>query len=147
MGSYLSGAMKTTMEDNLKKSQDFMKENQRLTMERQIQMQNAMRERMMATQIASGKDIFYFLATFYGLSSIGMFAGFLKTKKPAVMVPFLPLTFIVAYQADFIYGNKMDRIRDEAERIMREEAAMLRMAGGVPTFEELDEARKAAKKV
>ena len=35
---------------------------------------------------------------------------------------------------------------DEAERIMREDAAMLRMAGGVPTFEELDEARKAAEK-
>ena len=44
-------------------------------MERQIQMQNAMRERMMATQIASAKDIFYFLASFYGLATVGMFAG------------------------------------------------------------------------
>jgi len=27
------------------------------------------------------------------------------------LVPFLPLSFIVAYQADYIYGSKMSRIR------------------------------------
>ena len=29
------------------------------------------------------------------------------------MVPFLPLTFIVAYQADYVYGTKVSRIRGE----------------------------------
>ena len=36
---------------------------------------------------------------------------FSKSKKPAVLIPFLPLTFIVAYQADYVYGTKMSRIR------------------------------------
>ena len=36
---------------------------------------------------------------------------FARTKKPNVLVPFLPLTFIVGYQAHLAYGNKIQRIR------------------------------------
>ena len=36
---------------------------------------------------------------------------FAKSKKPGVLVPFVPLTFIVAYQAHLAYGNKIKRIR------------------------------------
>lgn len=36
---------------------------------------------------------------------------YIKTKNPAVIAPFLPLSFIVGYQADYAYGNKIDRIR------------------------------------
>jgi len=34
-----------------------------------------------------------------------------KTRKPGIVVPFLPLTFIVAYLGDMAYGTKMKRIR------------------------------------
>ena len=37
------------MEDNLQKNQEFMQEIQRVTLERNIQMQNQMREKMMVT--------------------------------------------------------------------------------------------------
>ena len=36
---------------------------------------------------------------------------FLKTKKPATLIPILPLSFIVGYQADFAYGDKITRVQ------------------------------------
>jgi len=36
---------------------------------------------------------------------------FKKTRKPGIIAPFLPLTFIVAYLGDMAYGTKMQRIR------------------------------------
>ena len=36
---------------------------------------------------------------------------FMKSKKPAVLIPFLPLSFVVGYQADYVYGSKVSRIR------------------------------------
>ena len=64
-----------TMDDNLQKNQDFMQEMQRVTMERQIQMQNEMRERMMAQQIAKSREMFSWLATFYLVATVGMIRG------------------------------------------------------------------------
>ena len=34
-----------------------------------------------------------------------------RTKKPAAIAPLLPLTFVVAYQADLAYGTKLNRIK------------------------------------
>ena len=34
-----------------------------------------------------------------------------KMRKPAILVPALPLTFIVAYIGDMAYGSKMTRIK------------------------------------
>ena len=36
---------------------------------------------------------------------------FLKTRKPGVLVPILPLSFFVGYQADFVYGSKIARVQ------------------------------------
>ena len=44
-------------------------------MERQIQMQNAMRERQMAMQIARGRDLFQWWATFYSVAALGGILG------------------------------------------------------------------------
>ena len=54
MGNFVGKAM----EDNLNKTQQFMLEMNRMTMERQIQMQNQMRERMMAQQMAKAREMF-----------------------------------------------------------------------------------------
>jgi len=144
MGSALSGAMKETMDDNMKKNQEFMLETQKIQLGRQLQMQNAMRERQMSMQLAAAREMFYWLASFYGIASVGMFAGFSKSKKPAVLIPFLPLTFIVAYQADYVYGTKMSRIREEAEHIMKEERAFLELPTGMPDYQSIEEARLKA---
>ena len=52
MGSFISSAM----DDNMKKQQVFMVENQVTMLERNMNMQNAMRERMMATQVGLEMD-------------------------------------------------------------------------------------------
>lgn len=47
MGSMIS----TAMDENMKKQQEFMIDTQKLTMQRQLAMQNAMIERQMAMQV------------------------------------------------------------------------------------------------
>ena len=37
----------------------------------------------------------------------------MRTKKPAALVPLLPLSFIMGYQLDMAFGNKMERITGE----------------------------------
>jgi len=44
-------------------------------MERQMMMQNALREQQMAIQIARGRDLFHWWASFYLLTSLGTVAG------------------------------------------------------------------------
>ena len=38
-------------------------------------MQNLMRERMMAMQLATAREMFNWWASFYGLAAVGMIAG------------------------------------------------------------------------
>ena len=47
-------------------------------MERQIQMQDQMRERMVAQQVAKAREMFLWLGSFYVLAGGGMLAGFLR---------------------------------------------------------------------
>ena len=39
-----------------------------------------------------------------------MCCRFMRTKHVGALVPLLPLTFVVGYQADMALGNKMERI-------------------------------------
>ena len=38
---------------------------------------------------------------------------FMKTKNPAALAAFVPLSFILGYQLDMAYGNKIERIAGE----------------------------------
>jgi hypothetical protein len=62
-------------------------------------------------------------------------------KRPAVLTPLIPLSFITLYVGDLGYGNKLHRINLEAEMIMEHEKDLLQMPCGLPTVAELDEAR------
>ncbi|CAH1775216.1 unnamed protein product [Owenia fusiformis] len=143
MGNVLG--MNKIMDDQLAKNQEFMLKMQTMTLERQLAMQNVMRERMMATQIARSRDLFYWFASFYSLALIGGIAGFRHTRKPAAIVPLVPLTFILGYQADMAFYTKIHRIQVEAESILKSEQDLLAMPGGVPTVETIDQARRARK--
>ncbi|KAG8010648.1 Plasminogen receptor (KT) [Nibea albiflora] len=90
-------------------------------MERQILMQNQMRERQMAMQIACA----------------------IKRKKASLLFPILPLGFIFAYQVDSAYGTLNYRMRGEAESIMESEHDRLDLPLGTPTFESIEKARRA----
>ncbi len=68
MGNMIGKAM----EDSMRKNQDFMLETQLVMLERQIQMQDQMRQRMAAQQIARTREMFTWLSTFYLLATIGM---------------------------------------------------------------------------
>ena len=50
----------------------------RITLERQIQMQNQMRERMVAQQVAGAREMFLWLGSFYLLAGTSMIAAFAK---------------------------------------------------------------------
>ncbi|GLH08190.1 Uncharacterized protein GBIM_13481 [Gryllus bimaculatus] len=130
-----------SMEENLRRNQEFITEMNKITVERQIQMQNQMRERMTAMQIARARELLYWFGSFYALATLGMVAGFRRTRKPGVLIPLLPLTFITAYQADMAYGNKLHRLRAEAENIMQFETDLLELPCGLPTASTIDQAR------
>ncbi|XP_013789797.2 plasminogen receptor (KT)-like, partial [Limulus polyphemus] len=110
-------------------------------MERQIHMQNIMREKMMAMQIARARELFYWFGSFYLISCAGMLLGFKKTRKPLTLVPFLPLTFIVGYQADMAYGTKLHRIKGEAENILQHESHLVSLPLGIPGLTAIEGAR------
>lgn len=115
----------------------------RITVERQIQMQNAMRERMMAAQIAKAREMFLWLGSFYCLATVAMIGGYRKTGSRAALAPFLPLSFLVGYQADLAYGTKINRITAEAENILTFEHDLVDSPMGMPSVASLDMARQA----
>ena len=77
------------------------------------------------------------VATFLVLNQIVMF----RTKKPAAIVPLLPLTFLVGYQADLAYGSKLNRIKAESENILQYERDLIEIPSGLPTLSSIDAGR------
>ncbi|XP_010735073.3 plasminogen receptor (KT) [Larimichthys crocea] len=132
-----------SMDSNLKKQQEFMLHNSRLQMERQILMQNQMRERQMAMQIAWSREFLKYFGTFFTVTSVGLTIGAIKRKRPAMLFPIFPLGFILAYQMDSAYGTLIYRMRGEAESIMESEHDRLDLPLGTPTFESIEKARRA----
>ncbi|KAG9335828.1 hypothetical protein JZ751_003660 [Albula glossodonta] len=131
-----------SMDQNFRKQQEFMALNSRLQLERQIQMQNQMRERQMAMQIAWSREFLKYYGTFFGLATLGLTAGALRRKRPGLFAPVVPLSFILAYQLDLAYGTLMQRIKGEAEEIMAVERDLLELPNGTPTFESIEKARR-----
>eukprot|EP00730_Choanoeca_flexa_P011339 TRINITY_DN24670_c0_g1_i1.p1 TRINITY_DN24670_c0_g1~~TRINITY_DN24670_c0_g1_i1.p1 ORF type:complete len:145 (+),score=32.02 TRINITY_DN24670_c0_g1_i1:52-435(+) len=84
------------------------------------------REIQMATAIAQARDLLLFVGTFTATIGVGGTLAFLRTGSKAGLVPLLPLSFVTAYQYDFAYGNKLERVRQEAESILANERELLR---------------------
>ncbi|KAF7669559.1 hypothetical protein LDENG_00155650 [Lucifuga dentata] len=132
-----------SMDANLKKQQEFMLHNARMQMERQILMQNQMRERQMAMQIAWSREFLKYFGTFFTLTTVGLAAGALKKRKPGLLAPLVPLSFILTYQIDSAYGTLIYRMRGEAESIMATEHDRLDLPNGTPTFDSIEKSRRA----
>ncbi|KAJ6669547.1 hypothetical protein lerEdw1_000095 [Lerista edwardsae] len=135
-----------SMNENLKTQQEFMVMNSRLQLERQLLMQNQMRERQMAMQIAWTREFLKYFGAFFGLTAVGLTAGAIKKKKPGLFIPIVPLSFILAYNYDMGYGSLLQRMKGEAENIIDTECAVLEMPKGPLTFEGLEKARRAQSK-
>ncbi|XP_047115207.1 plasminogen receptor (KT) [Schistocerca piceifrons] len=137
----MGGFISRSTDANLKRNQEFMTEMNKVAVERNIHMQNFMRERQMAMQIARAREQLYWFGSFYILATMGMVAGYRRSRKSGVLAPLLPLTFVLAYQADMAYGSKLHRIRSEAEMIMNHEADLLDLPCGLPSVSIIDQAR------
>ncbi|XP_023687678.1 plasminogen receptor (KT) [Paramormyrops kingsleyae] len=135
--------MSKSMEQSMKKQQEFMLLNGRLQLERQILMQNQMRERQVAMQIAWSREFLKYYGSFFGLAAFGLSVGAMKRKSPGLFVPIIPLSFILAYQLDTAYGTLLQRMKSEAEDIMVTEHERLELPHGTPTFEAIEKARRA----
>ncbi|XP_034752653.1 plasminogen receptor (KT) [Etheostoma cragini] len=131
------------MDANFKKQQEFMLHNSRLQMERQILMQNQMRERQMAMQVAWSREFLKYFGSFFTVVTVGLTVGAIKRKKPLLLAPIVPLGYIFAYQMDSAYGTLIYRIRGEAESIMTSEHDRLDLPHGTPTFDSIEKARRA----
>ncbi|KAL1253554.1 hypothetical protein QQF64_018247 [Cirrhinus molitorella] len=132
-----------SMEQNFQKQQEFMLLNARLQLERQLLMQNQMRERQMAMQVAWSREFLKYFGSFFGLATLGLTVGAVKKRKPALLAPVFPLSFILAYQMDAAYGSLIHRMREEAESIMASESERLALPQGMPTFESIEKSRRA----
>ncbi|XP_068190089.1 plasminogen receptor (KT) [Antennarius striatus] len=132
-----------SMDANLKKQQEFMLHTGRLQMERQIMMQDQMRQRQMAMQVAWSREFIKYFGTFFTVVSVGTIIGAYKKKKPGLMAPIVPLSFVLAYQMDNAYGTLIYRMRGEAESIMTSERDRLDLPHGTPTFDSIEKARRA----
>ncbi|XP_077201087.1 plasminogen receptor (KT) [Paroedura picta] len=135
-----------SVNENIKNQQEFMLMNSRLQLERQLLMQNQMRERQMAMQIAWSREFLKYFGVFFGLAAVGLTAGAIKKKKPGLFLPMVPLSFIFAYQYDMSYGSLLQRMKGEAENILDADCTMLEMPKGPLTFEGLEKARRAQSK-
>ncbi|KAM6902433.1 plasminogen receptor (KT) [Xenentodon cancila] len=132
-----------SLNENATKQQEFMLHNSRMQMERQMIMQNQMRERQMAMQIAWSREFLKYFGSFFTVATVGLTAGAIKRKKPGLLVPIVPLGFIFAFQLDTAYGTLIQRMRGEAENIMASESDRLDLPHGTPTFDSVEKARRA----
>ncbi|XP_008849408.1 plasminogen receptor (KT) isoform X1 [Nannospalax galili] len=135
-----------SMNENMKNQQEFMLMNARLQLERQLMMQNEMRERQMAMQIAWSREFLKYFGTFFGIATISLTAGAIKRKKPALLIPIVPLSFVFTYQYDLGYGTLLQRMKSEAEGILETEKNKLELPKGMITFEGLEKARREQSK-
>uniref|UniRef100_G3PZA1 Plasminogen receptor, C-terminal lysine transmembrane protein n=1 Tax=Gasterosteus aculeatus TaxID=69293 RepID=G3PZA1_GASAC len=133
-----------SMDANFKKQQEFMLHTSRLQqMERQLLMQNQMRERQMAMQVAWSREFLKYFGSFYAVTTVGLTLGALKRRNPSLLAPIIPLSFILAFQMDSAYGTLIHRMRGEAESVMTSEHDRLDLPHGTPTFESIEKARRA----
>jgi hypothetical protein len=90
----------------------------------------AQRELMMAMQLAKLRDDFSWMCRLHGTLATVLTVGFLKTHKPQLLIPFVPLGFSLAYTYDAAYGTKIERMVEEAERILATERARFQVPLG-----------------
>ncbi|XP_038625776.1 plasminogen receptor (KT) [Tachyglossus aculeatus] len=135
-----------SMNENMKNQQEFMLMNARLQLERQLMMQQEMRERQMAMQIAWTREFLKYFGTFFGIAAVSLTAGAIKNKKPFLFFPLIPLSFVFAYEYDMGYGTLLHRMKGEAENILETENEKLQLPKGMITFESLEKARRAQSK-
>lgn len=123
-------------------------------------MQFQIKQREKALEIARNRELFIWMFGFYVVAASGIVSKFVlkfsyqfhhlmtlrnfrfaRVKRPAVLTPLIPMTFVLFYVGDLGYGSKVHRIHAEAEMIMEHERDLLDMPCGLPTVATIDAAR------
>ncbi|XP_012918830.1 plasminogen receptor (KT) isoform X1 [Mustela putorius furo] len=123
-----------SMSENMKNQQEFMLMNARLQLERQLMMQNEMRERQMALQIAWSREFLKYFGTFFGIAAISLTAGAIRRKKPAFLFPIIPLSFVFTYQYDLGYGTLLQRMKEVLPSSIIHTKTLNTMVEHIPNF-------------
>ncbi|XP_076048283.1 plasminogen receptor (KT)-like [Oratosquilla oratoria] len=122
MGNQFTAAISEEMEKN----KDFVLRLHSESAGRTQEAVRCMAERQMAIQVAATRErLEWFLPFSMSSAAFLYYQGYVKTKSPVVMFPLIPMAFAFAWQLDFAYGNKGDRVKEMAERIMLNEAELL----------------------
>lgn len=134
------------LEDNFKKNQEFLLASQKSQFERQLHMQNIIREQMTALQIARARELFKWATSFYVTYAVAAFVGVKKLGRKEILAPLLPLTFALSYLGDAAYGSKTSRIKDDMARILKEERELVEFPFAVTTLDDIDSRRSESSK-
>jgi len=88
--------------------------------ENQKQMMMEQMKKQLSMQMAAQREqLNWEFGTFGFFGSVLVLAKMSKKHVPApAAIPFLLASVIMAYQVDFAYGNKMDRVKKEADKIL-----------------------------
>ena len=100
-----------------------------------------MKQKEKAMEIAKNREICLWMSAFYLISGSAIVSKFVRVRRPAVLSPLIPMSFVFFYFVDLGYGNKIHRIHSEAEMIMEHEKDLLAMPLGLPTVQSIDAAR------
>ncbi|KAJ3105525.1 tRNA-splicing endonuclease subunit sen54 [Phlyctochytrium planicorne] len=95
-------------------------EKQKMAKVMEMRQGKMQRDMQMAIQIAMTKDRVYWMLGFAGaMGTVGLVRKTMKASPvmPLPLIPGLIFTTVVLYQADMVWGNKMNRIKDEADLI------------------------------
>jgi Uncharacterised conserved protein (DUF2368) len=93
---------------------------------------------MVQAQIAGTRDMLNFMGAFAVVAATGLSRAAARTGNPAYLGPLVPFTFVLAYQADFAYGDKASRIVRNADELLTKERHLLALPGGALTLATLD---------
>ena len=95
-------------------------------MERQIEFQKQLYIKNAALQLAIKRDILNYYSIICAIIFPLMIYHGLKSNK-LFLLPILPLSLILSFEYDILYGNKFERIKRNAEYIISVEPKKLDM--------------------
>jgi hypothetical protein len=134
MGNSIAQTMSSSMAKTQEEMQGKMLKKQQ---HMQMRMQDRMRRTMVAQQMAFTRDLVHWMSGVYSATLVGVTAYTIKNRKfPKVaIVPLALFGTVIAYQADFAYGNKVERVN----RMMNDDILTNKNYWFVPIDPEEDE--------
>jgi len=81
----------------------------------------------MAAARARAKDMLMFYGAFAAVAFPPLLAR--ARSNPAFLGPVVVISFVAAFQADMAFGNKLGRIRDDAEQMLKESPELFELPG------------------